>query len=65
MTKKIVWVSAILILLLVIPVVCKEVSATGSIQDQPSAYVLGPSDSITIQAVDVEEISNKPIWIDT
>jgi len=65
MTKKIVSVSAILILLFVIPVVCKEVSATGSIQDQPSAYVLGPSDTITIQAVDIEEISNKPIWIDT
>jgi polysaccharide export outer membrane protein len=65
MTKKIASVSAILILLIVIPVVCNEAPATGSFQDQPSAYVLGPSDSITIQAVDVEEISNKPIWIDT
>ena len=65
MTKKIVSVSTVLILLLVIPLVCKEVSATESIQNQPSAYVLGPSDTITIQALDVEEISNKPIWIDT
>ena len=65
MTKKIVSVSTILILLLVIPLVCKEVSATDSIQNQPSAYVLGPADTITIQALDVEEISNKPIWIDT
>ena len=65
MTKKIVWVSAILFPLLVIPVVCDETSAKQSAQDQPSAYVLGPSDSITIQALDVEEISNKPIWIDT
>ena len=64
MTKKIVSVST-LILLMVIPVVCNEASATGSFQDQPSAYVLGPSDVITIQALDVEEISNKPIWIDT
>ncbi|MSO23906.1 MAG: hypothetical protein EXQ58_11835 [Acidobacteria bacterium] len=65
MTKKIVSVSALLILLAVTPVVCNEATAPGSVQDQPSAYVLGPSDVITIQALDVDEISNKPVWIDT
>src|SRR5262245_11167236 len=73
MTKKLVPLLAILILWMVIPVTSSNVSATASPEDQPSAssqnqpaaYVLGPSDSITIQALDVDEISNKPIWIDT
>ena len=73
MTKKLVPLLAILILWMVIPVSSSNVSATASPEDQPSAssqnqpaaYVLGPSDSITIQALDVDEISNKPIWIDT
>jgi polysaccharide export outer membrane protein len=43
----------------------QEVPATKPPQDQFPAYVLGPADVITLHAVDVEEISNKPIWIDT
>jgi len=53
-----------LILLMATPALSNEATATGASQD-PSAYVLGPSDVITIQALDVDEISNKPIWIDT
>ena len=43
----------------------QELPATKPSQDQFPAYVLGPADVITVQAMDVEEISNKPIWIDT
>jgi polysaccharide export outer membrane protein len=31
----------------------------------PAAYVLGPDDMITIQALDLDEVSNKPMRIDT
>jgi polysaccharide export outer membrane protein len=53
-----------LILLMATPALSNEATATGASKD-PSAYVLGPADVITIQALDVDEISNKPIWIDT
>ena len=43
----------------------QELPATKPPQDQFPAYVLGPADVITLHAIDVEEISNKPIWIDT
>ena len=43
----------------------QEVPATKPPQDQFPAYVLGPADVITLHAIDVEEVSNKPIWIDT
>ena len=33
-------------------------------RETPSNYVLGPDDQISIQAVDVEEISGKPVRID-
>jgi len=73
MIKKVVPVLAVLILSMVIRAVFGDASATASpqnqpsasSQNQPSAYVLGPSDTITIQALDVDEISNKPVWIDT
>src|SRR5262245_8845174 len=73
MTKKIALICVILILCMIIPVVSTNDLATASPQDHPSApslnqtaaYVLGPSDTITIQALDVDEISNKPVWIDT
>ena len=53
-----------LILLMATPALSNDATAAGAPRD-PSAYVLGSSDVITIQALDVEEISNKPIWIDT
>ena len=66
MSKKVAFTSAVFAIMLIVrSVVCGELPAGGSSQSQPSAYVLGPSDTITIQALDVEEISNKPIWIDT
>jgi polysaccharide biosynthesis/export protein len=43
----------------------QELPATKPPQDEFPAYVLGPADVITVQAMDVEEISNKPVWIDT
>src|SRR5579862_3093859 len=38
--------------------------ASGQTRETPSNYVLGPDDQISIQAVDVEEISGKPVRID-
>src|SRR6185295_20412598 len=32
---------------------------------QPSTYILGPGDTITIRALNVEEISEKPVRIGT
>ena len=65
MIKHIVMASAVLILFIDAPTLSSEATTPPSFQNQPSAYVLGPSDVITIQALDVDEISNKPIWIDT
>ncbi|MGH9428357.1 MAG: polysaccharide biosynthesis/export family protein, partial [Terriglobia bacterium] len=65
MTKRIVSAFALPLLLIVARVPCDEGTTTGALQGQPSAYVLGPSDVITIQALDVDELSNKPVWIDT
>jgi len=56
--------SAVLILSVVAPLFCFEATTTLSLQNPAPAYVLGPSDVITIQALEVEEIS-KSISIDT
>jgi polysaccharide biosynthesis/export protein len=64
MAMKIAVTQALLILFITTPGLSNEATPRGASQD-PSAYVLGPSDVITIQALDVDEISNKPIWIDT
>jgi len=53
------------LLLLMMSSTMNQGAPAGSSTDQPSPYVLGPSDIITIQVLDVDEISNKPIWIDT
>src|SRR4030095_5261717 len=65
MLKHRIMASVVLILIVAVPALCSEATTAPSLQNQPSAYVLGPSDVITIQALDVEEVSNKPIWIDT
>jgi polysaccharide biosynthesis/export protein len=39
--------------------------ATPSVGEEPSAYILGPGDTITIRALNVEEISEKPVRIGT
>jgi polysaccharide export outer membrane protein len=65
MIKNIVMASAVLILFIDAPTLFSEATTPPSFQNQLSAYVLGPLDVITIQALDVDEISNKPIWIDT
>ena len=38
---------------------------TPSADEEPSAYILGPGDMITIRALNVEEISEKPVRIGT
>src|SRR4051794_12615846 len=43
--------------------VSQQPNAPSGIQ-HPSAYVLGPDDQIAIQALEAEEISNKPVRID-
>jgi polysaccharide export outer membrane protein len=65
MLKHRIMASVVLILIVAVPALSSEATTAPSLQNQPSAYVLGPSDVITIQALDVDEISNKPIWIDT
>src|SRR4030095_12815440 len=65
MLKNSVMASVVVILIVAVPALSSEATTAPSPQNQPSAYVLGPSDVITIQALDVDEISNKPIWIDT
>lgn len=40
-------------------------AATPSASQEPSAYILGPGDTITIRALNVEEISEKPVRIGT
>lgn len=61
MTKNITVITALIIL----SVFCDVATPVGLFQEQASAYILGPADVITIQSLDAEEISNKPIWIDT
>src|SRR5206468_426282 len=56
----------LLVLLLCSPASAQDPAPLAAKQEQPLAtYVLGPGDTITIRALNVEEISEKPVRIGT